>query len=75
MKGNIIKKLSLYYYTFVDLLELKDAILQLFTAMDANQCRLNIVSLFFMKLFFFEENVKGGFPLEKYLNSFLIVAP
>uniref|UniRef100_A0A915M7G8 MULE transposase domain-containing protein n=1 Tax=Meloidogyne javanica TaxID=6303 RepID=A0A915M7G8_MELJA len=43
MKGNIIKKLSLYYYTFVDLLDLKDAILQLFTAMDANQCRLNIV--------------------------------
>nr|CAD2205051.1 unnamed protein product [Meloidogyne enterolobii] len=42
MKGNIIKKLSLYYYTFVDLLDLKDAILQLFTAMDANQCRLNI---------------------------------
>ncbi|KAL3082186.1 hypothetical protein niasHT_037824 [Heterodera trifolii] len=46
MKGDILKKLSLYYYTFADLLDLKDAILQLFTAMDANQCKLNIVFYF-----------------------------
>uniref|UniRef100_A0A914I6G8 Nck-associated protein 1 n=1 Tax=Globodera rostochiensis TaxID=31243 RepID=A0A914I6G8_GLORO len=46
MKGDILKKLSLYYYSFADLLDLKDAILQLFTAMDANQCKLNIVVYF-----------------------------
>jgi len=68
MKGNIIKKLSLYYYTFVDLLDLKDAILQLFTAMDANQCRLNIVSLF-LKLFF-EEKVKDDFLQKNILIFF-----
>lgn len=43
MKHEVIKNLSLYYYTFADLLDLKDHILQLLTVMDANQCQLDIV--------------------------------
>ncbi|PAV70365.1 hypothetical protein WR25_24412 [Diploscapter pachys] len=42
MKQDIIKSLSLYYYTFADLLELKDHIVQLLTNMDACQCHLDI---------------------------------
>ncbi|PAV70382.1 hypothetical protein WR25_06421 [Diploscapter pachys] len=42
MKQDIIKSLSLYYYTFADLLELKDHIMQLLTNMDACQCHLDI---------------------------------
>ena len=43
IKSEIIKSLSLYYYTLADLLDLKDAILQLLTTMDANQIKLDIV--------------------------------
>ncbi|VDO42186.1 unnamed protein product [Haemonchus placei] len=44
MKEDIIKSLSLalYYYTFADLMDLKDNILQLLTTMDACQCQLDI---------------------------------
>ncbi|CAD5225760.1 unnamed protein product [Bursaphelenchus xylophilus] len=42
VKGDIMKNLSLYYYTFVELLDLKDHILQLLTQMDANQVTLDI---------------------------------
>ncbi|EPB68843.1 hypothetical protein ANCCEY_12064 [Ancylostoma ceylanicum] len=42
MKEDIIKSLGLYYYTFADLMELKDNILQLLTTMDACQCQLDI---------------------------------
>ncbi|VDM65049.1 unnamed protein product [Strongylus vulgaris] len=42
MKEDIIKSLGLYYYTFSDLMELKDHILQLLTTMDACQCQLDI---------------------------------
>lgn len=44
MKEDIIKSLGLYYYTFADLMDLKDNILQLLTTMDACQCQLDIVS-------------------------------
>lgn len=43
MRGEILKNLSLYYYTFADLLDLKDHILRMLTTMDANQCQLDIV--------------------------------
>ncbi|VDD97664.1 unnamed protein product, partial [Enterobius vermicularis] len=42
LKQEIIKSLSLYYYTFADLLDLKDHIMQLLTAMDACQYKLDI---------------------------------
>ncbi|VDM63170.1 unnamed protein product [Angiostrongylus costaricensis] len=42
MKDDIIKSLGLYYYTFADLMDLKDNILQLLTTMDACQCQLDI---------------------------------
>ncbi|VDL69231.1 unnamed protein product [Nippostrongylus brasiliensis] len=42
MKEDIIKSLGLYYYTFADLLDLKDNIMQLLTTMDACQCQLDI---------------------------------
>ncbi|KAK5972294.1 Membrane associated protein Hem [Trichostrongylus colubriformis] len=42
MKEDIIKSLGLYYYTFADLMDLKDNILQLLTTMDACQCQLDI---------------------------------
>ncbi|CAD5218478.1 unnamed protein product [Bursaphelenchus okinawaensis] len=42
VKSDIMKNLSLYYYTFVELLDLKDHILQLLTQMDANQIQLDI---------------------------------
>ncbi|KAL3277851.1 hypothetical protein HHI36_013192 [Cryptolaemus montrouzieri] len=42
LKNEIIKSLSLYYYTFVDLLELKDNICELLTMMDAFQVELDI---------------------------------
>uniref|UniRef100_A0A915DJ47 Membrane-associated protein Hem n=1 Tax=Ditylenchus dipsaci TaxID=166011 RepID=A0A915DJ47_9BILA len=42
IRSEVIKNLSLYYYTFADLLDLKDHILQLLTTMDANQCQLDI---------------------------------
>lgn len=40
IKAEIMKSLSLYYYTFVDLLDLKDHISELLTAMD--QCQLSL---------------------------------
>ena len=42
----IMKSLSLYYYTFVDLLELKDSTYDLLTVMDALQLQgaMDIVS-------------------------------
>lgn len=43
IRNDVIKNLSLYYYTFADLLDLKDHILQLLTTMDVNQCQLDIV--------------------------------
>ncbi|CAD6196765.1 unnamed protein product [Caenorhabditis auriculariae] len=42
LKEDITKMLSSYYYTFADLLELRDNILQLLSSMDACQCRLDI---------------------------------
>ncbi|VDM37485.1 unnamed protein product [Toxocara canis] len=42
MKQEIIKSLSLYYYTFADLLDLKDHVMQLLTVMDASQVKLDI---------------------------------
>ena len=44
IKQDIIKSLSLYYYTFVDLLDFKDHVSELFTTMDACQLQLDIVS-------------------------------
>lgn len=45
IKQDIIKSLSLYYYTFVDLLDFKDHVSELFTTMDACQLQLDIVSM------------------------------
>ncbi|KAK0397830.1 hypothetical protein QR680_002290 [Steinernema hermaphroditum] len=42
MKTDITRNLSLYYYTFADLLDLRDHILQLLTTMDVAQCQLDI---------------------------------
>ncbi|MFH4983098.1 hypothetical protein AB6A40_009807 [Gnathostoma spinigerum] len=42
MKQEILKSLSLYYYTFVDFLDLKDHVMQLLTDMDAAQVSLDI---------------------------------
>uniref|UniRef100_A0A914VN14 Nck-associated protein 1 n=3 Tax=Plectus sambesii TaxID=2011161 RepID=A0A914VN14_9BILA len=42
IKADIIKSLSLYYYTFADLLDLKDHITELLTTMDACQAHLDI---------------------------------
>ncbi|KAL1110560.1 hypothetical protein AAG570_008088 [Ranatra chinensis] len=42
IRSEIIKSLSLYYYTFVDLLEFKDCVCELLTTMDACQVHLDI---------------------------------
>ncbi|TMS37405.1 hypothetical protein L596_004342 [Steinernema carpocapsae] len=42
MKTDITRNLSLYYYTFADLLDLRDHILQLLTTMDVAQVQLDI---------------------------------
>lgn len=42
-----MKSLSLYYNTFVDLLDFKDKVSELLTTMDACQVFLDIVSVFF----------------------------
>ncbi|XP_046405356.1 membrane-associated protein Hem isoform X2 [Ischnura elegans] len=42
IKNDIIKSLSLYYYTFVDLMEFKDNVCELLTTMDACQVHLDI---------------------------------
>ncbi|KAG1685800.1 Membrane-associated protein Hem [Nymphon striatum] len=42
IRSEIMKALSLYYYTFVDLLEIKDNISELLTTMDACQLHLDI---------------------------------
>lgn len=54
IRSEIIKSLSLYYYTFVDLLDFKDNVSELLTTMDACQVHLDIVSFrqFCFKLFF-----------------------
>jgi NCK-associated protein 1 len=44
IRNDIIKSLSLYYYTFVDLLDFKDQVCELLTTMDACQIHLDIVS-------------------------------
>ena len=44
IRNEIIKSLSLYYYTFVDLLDFKDNVCELLTTMDACQVHLDIVS-------------------------------
>lgn len=44
IRSDIIKSLSLYYYTFVDLLDFKDQVCELLTTMDACQIHLDIVS-------------------------------
>jgi len=44
IRNDIIKSLSLYYYTFVDLLDFKDQVCELLTTMDACQVYLDIVS-------------------------------
>lgn len=42
IKAEVIKSLSLYYYTFVDLLDFKDNVCELLTTMDALQMHLDI---------------------------------
>lgn len=42
IRSEIIKSLSLYYYTFVDLLDFKDNVCELLTTMDACQLNLDI---------------------------------
>ncbi|ESO00384.1 hypothetical protein HELRODRAFT_101134 [Helobdella robusta] len=42
MKEDIIKSLSLYYYTFVDIMDLKDHITDLLTTIDASQVHFDI---------------------------------
>lgn len=42
IRNEIIKSLSLYYYTFVDLLDFKDNVCELLTCMDAFQVYLDI---------------------------------
>ncbi|CAG9836304.1 unnamed protein product [Diabrotica balteata] len=42
LKNDIIKSLSLYYYTFVDLLDFKDHVCDLLTSMDTFQVDLDI---------------------------------
>ncbi|CAH1785632.1 unnamed protein product [Owenia fusiformis] len=42
LKADIIKSLSLYYYTFVDILDFKDHVVDLLTTIDACQVNLNI---------------------------------
>ncbi|KAK9511245.1 hypothetical protein O3M35_005839 [Rhynocoris fuscipes] len=42
IRSEIIKSLSLYYYTFVDLLDFKDHVCELLTTMDACQLHLDI---------------------------------
>ncbi|XP_076252392.1 nck associated protein 1 Hem [Rhynchophorus ferrugineus] len=42
LRNEIIKSLSLYYYTFVDLLDFKDHVCELLTTMDAYQVELDI---------------------------------
>lgn len=44
IRQDIMKSLSLYYYTFVDLLDFKDHVCELLTTMDACQVQLDIVS-------------------------------
>uniref|UniRef100_T1JIM6 Membrane-associated protein Hem n=1 Tax=Strigamia maritima TaxID=126957 RepID=T1JIM6_STRMM len=46
IRGDILKSLSLYYYTFVDLLDFKDHVSELLTIMDACQIYFDIVSCF-----------------------------
>lgn len=42
IRSDIVKSLSLYYYTFVDLLHFKDCVCELLTTMDACQVYLDI---------------------------------
>uniref|UniRef100_A0A1B6E8D2 Membrane-associated protein Hem n=1 Tax=Clastoptera arizonana TaxID=38151 RepID=A0A1B6E8D2_9HEMI len=42
IRSEIIKSLSLYYYTFVDLLDFKDNVCEILTTMDACQVHLDI---------------------------------
>lgn len=42
IKTEIIKSLSLYYYTFVDLLDFKDNVCEILTTMDACQIHLDV---------------------------------
>lgn len=42
IKSEVIKSLSLYYYTFVDLLDFKDNVCELLTTMDACQLDLSL---------------------------------
>ncbi|XP_018565798.1 membrane-associated protein Hem [Anoplophora glabripennis] len=46
LRNEIIKSLSLYYYTFVDLLDFKDHVCELLTSMDAFQVDLDISTNF-----------------------------
>lgn len=46
-RSEVMKSLSLYYNTFVDLLDFKDKVGELLTTMDACQVHLDIVSYHF----------------------------
>ncbi|KFM78035.1 Nck-associated protein 1, partial [Stegodyphus mimosarum] len=46
IRQEIMKSLSLYYYTFVDLLDFKDHVCELLTTMDACQLQLDITTSF-----------------------------
>ena len=48
-----MKSLSLYYNTFVDLLDYKDKVSELLTTMDACQVHLDIVSTLFFRVMIF----------------------
>ncbi|XP_067656118.1 nck-associated protein 1-like isoform X1 [Haliotis asinina] len=46
MKSEVTKSLSLYYYTFVDILDFKDHVVDLLTTIDACQVHMDITSNF-----------------------------
>ena len=54
IRGEIVKSLSLYYYTFVDLLDFKDHVNELLTTIDACQISLDITVNFHMTSLYLE---------------------
>ena len=54
IRGEIVKSLSLYYYTFVDLLDFKDHVNELLTTIDACQISLDITVNFHLTSLYLE---------------------
>ena len=54
IRGEIVKSLSLYYYTFVDLLDFKDHVNELLTTIDACQISLDITVNFHVTSLYLE---------------------